>query len=103
MRSVNYECDGGSIAIGTVDARVQIPNCYGDGVHTLYIYDCGEKVPDDTVFRGAVEGQNIKVFKYDCYTDEECMKGKNIIAELSGRYGIFALPNSGDMILQKWE
>lgn len=103
MKIATYECDGGSIAIGTVDARVQIPNCYGDGVHTLYIHDCGEKVPNDTVFRGAVEGQNIKVFKYDCYTDEECEEEESIIAELSGRFGIYAIGNSGDMILQKWE
>ena len=103
MRTVTYECDGGSIAIGSVGVRVQIPNCYGDGTHYLYIYDCGEQVPDGAIFRGAVRGKRIKVFKYDCYTDEECKNEENIIAKLSGRFGIFALPNSGDMILQRWD
>ena len=98
-----YDCDGGALAIGTVDARATFPNCFGDGRHTVFIHDCGEKVPSNAVFRGAVEGQNIKVFKYDCYSDEDCEEDTSVIAELSGRFGVYAIENCGDMILQRWK
>lgn len=103
MKNKTYECDGGSIAIGTVDARVQIPNCWGDGKHTVSIMEYGETLPSETEFRGAVQGKHIKVYQYDCFTDEECKEKKNILFTLSGRFGIFAVQNSGDIILQRWE
>ena len=99
-----YGCDGGSLSIGTASARVSVPNCYGDGEHKLLVIN-GKYDPclhSGCEFRGAVEGNEIKVFKYDCFTDDECADEKNVLVTLSGRYGIYAKLNSGDMILEKW-
>ena len=103
MLKKRYTCDGGSICIGTVDARVQIPNCYGDGEHTIFIYNGNEQVPDNTEFRGAIEGDNIQVFDYDGYSTQELnLIGNKVLFNLQGRFGIYAVKDTGDMILQKW-
>lgn len=110
MIKKTYSCDSifGSILIGTVGARVQIPNCYGDGEHNIYVYQSNEPVPDNTEFRGAIEGEDIKVFNYDGYSTRELNDliedGTTdvILFELKGRFGIYAVKNSGDMILQRW-
>ena len=109
MEKKTYTCDGGSLAIGTVNARASFPNCFGDGAWNVYLYGTGEELPPHTVFRGAVEGNNIQVFAYDCYSNKELKDliedGTTdvILFELKGRFGVFAIENSGDMILQRWE
>lgn len=97
-----YACDGGSIYIGTIGARVQIPNNYGDGEHTIYVHNASEPVPDNTEFRGTIEGDYIRVYDYDGYTTEELIDPDTVLLELKGRFGIYAVKNSGDMILQRW-
>lgn len=104
MEKYTYECDGGSLAIGTGSVVACYPNNYGDGAHTVYITD--ELSPDESrnsVFTGAVEGSEIKVYNYDCLTEEERADEKNVLVTLSGRYGVFAVKYSGDMILEKWD
>lgn len=105
MQKFRYSCDGGSLAIGTVAARFAVVNNYGDGTHSVIIYDRGERNPLDagTEFRGAIEGKEIKVYAYDCLTDEECADENNVLVTLSGRYGVYAKINSGDILLEKWE
>lgn len=99
-----YSCDGGALLIGTSKARSAFLNCYGDGEHTVSVEDkINWKTPDNWLFRGAVEGSEIKVFSYDSLSDWECDDEDNVLFTLSGRYGVYAIKNSGDMVLVKWD
>ena len=103
MERKYYGCDGGSLSIGTPEARCSFINCYGDGEHAVEIYN--SRITEDKdrlIFRGAVEGENILVFDYDCLTDEECRDPKHVLFQLEGRYGVFARKGTGDMLLEKW-
>ena len=102
MIKMKYACDGGSLCLGTVGARVQIPNNWGDGEYTFYLYDACERVPEDAEFKGCIEGEHIQVYDYDGYDTDELLDPNTIIVELCGRFGIYAVKNSGDMILQRW-
>jgi hypothetical protein len=104
MERKYYECDGGSLAIGTQEARSSFLNCYGDGEHAVEVYDKFEhKDYDNLVFRGAVQGTIIHVYDYDCLGDDECGDPRHILFTLSGRYGVYAREGTGDMILEKWD
>lgn len=96
-----YGCDGGSLLIGTTTARSAFPNCYGDGTHKVIVTD-RENWKTPKLFRGVVQGSSIKVFNYDCLNDEECTDEENVLFTLSGKYGVYAVEHSGDMILVKW-
>lgn len=106
MEQKMYSCDGGSLLIGNGKFNSQFPNNYGDGCHTVFVLDDIEDIRssfgDRYDFLGAVAGTDIKVFEYDCLTAEECEKQENVLFTLTGRYGVYALKNSGDMILEKW-
>lgn len=101
----DYGCDGGSLLIGTSNARAAFSNCYGDGTHTVTIKNDRSdwRTPENWIFRGMVQGNTIKVFNYDCLNDEECDNEENVLFTLSGRYGVYAVKHSGDMILVKWD
>ena len=102
-KTKTYACDGGSLLIGTAKSRSAFVNCYGDGEHSVTVTDTPMgRTPDNWQFRGAVEGNEIKVFNYDCLSDWECDDEDNILFTLSGRYGVFAVEHSGDMVLVKW-
>lgn len=111
MRVVKYSCDGGSLAIGNEHARVSLCNNIGDGTYDVVITDVGETLEDiDGVsanrsnwdFLGAVEGDVIKLFDYDCYhTAKEA--AEHVTITLSGRYGIFVEKCGGTFWLQQWD
>lgn len=111
MQVFRYFCDGGSLAIGSEHARVSICNEIGDGTYSIFITNRNETAEladgrfsnrDNWTFLGAVDGDCIKVFDYDCYhTAEEA--NKHILVTLSGRYGIWVEKLGGDFWLQKWE
>lgn len=105
MISKRYSCDGGSLAVGTSSARYNIINNYGDGCHDVVIAERNENFGKDEwyEFRGAIEGTDIKVFRYDCLSNEECEDEKNVLFNLSGRFGVFAEKGSGTIVLQRWE
>lgn len=102
MKKKRYGCDGGSICIGTPEARACFPNNFGDGGHWVFLCEqdglCALSANWD--FKGAVEGTDICVFDYDCLTDEECKDDKHILFRLSGRFGVFA--NNGNIGLERW-
>lgn len=111
MKEVEYSCDGGSLAIGSEYARVSLCNNIGDGTYSVYITEIGEQPEElggtstdrhNWDFLGAVEGEEIMLFAYDCYhTAKEAAKGVTIM--LSGRYGIFCEKCGGTFWLQQWE
>ena len=111
MRVVRYSCDGGSLAIGSEHARVCLPNNIGDGTYSVYITGIDESLAEvgngldnrnNWDFVGAVEGDEIKLFAYDCYhTAAEAIR--NVIITLSGRFGIFCLKSDGIFWLQEWD
>lgn len=100
MAKKTYTCDGGSICIGTKASRAFFPNNYGDG--GFYVYTCSNlrELKGDWMFKGAVEGTNINVYKYDCLSNEECENHKNILFTLTGRWGVYA--QGGDIALERW-
>lgn len=91
----------GSLAIGSGNAKVSLCNNIGDG--TYHVYVGSEKLSHERwSFVGAVEGEDIKVFDYDCYhTAAEAEQ--HVLVTLSGRYGIWVEKSGGDFWLQKWE
>jgi len=104
-----YTCDGGSIAIGTPGCITCISNEYGDGRFEVIITDRNEYIDHITGisenrwhFKGAVQGDRITVYRYDCIHNEADAK-RYAAVTLSGRYGIFCLANGGDIWLQEWE
>ena len=98
-----YDCDGGSLAIGNKDVVTQFINNFGDGRHEVRIVpDWSDKATRNANFLGSVEGKEIKVYRYDCLSKEQRADEKNVLVTLSGRYGVYAVLNSGDMILEKW-
>ena len=101
MKRKLYGCDGGSICIGTSEARACYTNGFGDGSHWVYVCEHHEKDLDGWDFKGAVEGPNIRVFDYDCLTTEECEDNKHVLFKLSGRFGIFA--DNGTIVLERWD
>ena len=102
MKRKRYSCDGGTICIGTIEARACYTNNYGDGTHTVTVYsknDCFNG--DGWEFKGSVEGQNIIVFDYDCLTDEDIKNENHVLFKLSGRCGVFA--KDGNIVLNQWD
>lgn len=103
MQKKYYICDGGSLAIGTPTARFNVVNRYGDGEWAVEVHN-GFRSCDrtDLLFMGSVEGSEINVYDYDCLTDTDLEDPAHILFTLSGRYGVFARVNSGDIVLEKW-
>ncbi len=102
MKSRLYECDGGTICIGTSEARTFFNNNYGDGVYNCTV-DVNEGFLEspEWEYKGSVAGSKIYVYSYDCLTDDECKYDKgNVLFMLSGRFGVYA--NNGDILLKKW-
>ena len=103
MKTFYYGCDGGSIAIGTRSATVNICNGIGDGLHKVKVYDLDE-VFDDTGYNfiGAVSGCRINVYNHDCLLPQEKKDKKYILCTLKGRYAIYTLDHSGTIVLRQW-
>ena len=102
-----YDCDGGSIAIGTKGCIACFPNGYGDGAFSVRIVNTDEQRKkfcdnkDDWKYVGSVEGDEINVYSYDCLQGEELEDRSNILYTLSGRYGVYR--NNGKIVLEQWQ
>ena len=102
-----YECDGGSIMIGTAKSRVCLPNGYGDGCFKVSIVKTDEQKKkfcqqhNKWKWIGAVNGNRFYVYSYDCLRGAELDNEENILYVLSGRYGVYC--NNGDIVLEKWD
>jgi len=100
-----YECDGGSIMIGTKDSRVCLPNGYGDGCHSIKLVRTEEEKEKFTKeynwkWVGSVNGDKFYVYSYDCLRGDELNDKENILYTLSGRYGVYV--RNGNVVLEKW-
>lgn len=90
MKRKKYGCDGGCIMIGNSSFRVKIPNGFGDGDHSVYVYAKGEEFDKESkTWKCTIEGTDILVYRHDCLDTEELFKSKNIILMLSGRYSVY--------------
>ena len=101
-----YECDGGSIMIGTTRSRTCFPNGYGDGCFKVSIVKTEEQKKkfyqqhDKWKWVGTVNGDRFYVYSYDCLRGAELDNEENILYVLSGRYGVYR--NNGNIVLEKW-
>lgn len=94
MKRKIYHCDGGCILIGNSSSRFHIPNGYGDGGHSVIVYESREEYQNEIGNRkpnwvGVVEGTDLVVYKYDCLSPKELFASKNILFRLSGSYGVY--------------
>ena len=102
-----YNCDGGSILIGTTRNRVNLPNGYGDGCFRVSIVQTDEQKKkfyqkrDEWKWVGTVRGNRFYVYSYDCLHGAELDNEDNILYVLSGEYGVYH--NQGDIILERWD
>ncbi len=102
-----YDCDGGTIAIGTKECRSCFPNGYGDGCFSVEVVSTeNQKKTFKEYYRnweyvGSVEGTEINVYDYDCLNSDELEDKSHILFTLSGRYGVYR--NNGKIVLEKWE
>lgn len=94
MEKYYTEADAGSVRIGNENFTVLIPNGWGDCRTSVTILDKNEKVVKDTKFFTSFEGQNIKIYKYDCGGDE-------YVTILSGRFGAYI--GNKSIWLARWE
>lgn len=101
-----YECDGGTIMIGTKDSRVCLPNGYGDGSFKVSIVKTDEqkkkfyKEYKKWKWVGAVNGDSFNVYSYDCLHGDDLTDKSNILYTLHGRYGVYHY--NGNIVLEKW-
>jgi hypothetical protein len=100
MRTIVTSSDIGSILIGTKDAYVAVPNGYGDGYTSVFIFEDreeGEKVlaEHDYNFITTCSGTRLEIPEYDCPSE-----WKPVIT-LNGRYAIYN-NNSRNMLLIRW-
>ena len=103
MKTRTYECDGGTIMIGTKESRTSLPNGYGDGEFEVSVIE-GEDKKEFSKSKGwqwvgAVEGENINVYSYDCLHEDEL--DDSILYNLSGRFGVYC--REGDIVLERWD
>ena len=100
-----FECisDIGSILVGNEEFGVALPNIGGDGLTILTIYDTEAECDLDCKLRKTslrfitcLEG-TFNIYNYDCST----RKKEDIIATISGRYGIWQ--GNMEVALVKWE
>ena len=101
MKKYRYSCDGGTIMIGNSLSRACITNNFGDGLHSVFVYDKNDNF-DSTgwEFKGTVEGDNINVYDYDCLHGDELSDPEHILCTLTGRYAVFV--SRGSVVLKKW-
>lgn len=100
-----YECDGGTIMIGTRDSRVCLPNGYGDGCFKVFIIKTDEQrkkfiKQNGWDWLGTVNGECFYVYDYDCLRDDDLTDPAHILYTLHGTYGVYC--SNGDITLEKW-
>lgn len=104
IKKFKYECDGGSIMLGNETSCVCIPNGYGDGEFTVEVRDYESrdyKYTRDMEWHGAVSGDNIHIYNYDCLRGDDLTDSNNILYTLpEGRYGVYT--SDGYVVLEQW-
>ena len=105
MESYHYNCDAGSLALGNADFTINICNGIGDGGYRVYIsrkrLDGNSAFHKKYHFETSING-TFNVYNYDCYHTRQQREAKcNILATLTGRYGIYS--HDGDMLLEYWD
>lgn len=102
-----YDCDCGSITIGTKECRSNFSNGYGDGCFSVEVISTEKqkktfnKHYSKWRYVGSVEGTGINVYDYDCLDGDELEDESHILFALSGRYGVYC--NNGKIVLDKWD
>lgn len=103
MKTYRYECDGGSLLIGNENFACCYMNNFGDGVHRVHVLDRNEKMPSGKWdFVGCVLGK-ANIYDYDGLESYERAGKSRVLCELSGRYGVYAKKDSGDMLVEYWD
>lgn len=109
MKTYCSMSDIGSVLIGNDDWTFAVPNGMGDGISTSLVFD------SESEFRKYKEAKlknrkehfissaqgTFNIYDYDCafeHPDEATVE-----ATLTGRYGIYYIENSYDVIFVKWE
>lgn len=99
-----YQCDGGCLLIGNGSARFSVPNGYGDGEHQVIVTDDKEEIKkakkyygDYMKWLGAVEGDAINIYNYDCYNANQL--AKNVLFTIRGEFDVYSA--EGTMYLVK--
>ena len=100
MQTFRYSCDCGALAIGSETCKVHVHNGLGDGTFQVSIVDRAEFAKDRESgmfeFRTVCEGDAVTIYDYDC-------SGAQPLVTLSGRFGIWALRGTGNMVIERWE
>jgi len=111
MEKYYYSCDGGALALGNETFCTHYMNNYGDGEHRVYIkkrdesfprMDFGASFDEIYHFEGSIQG-TFNIYNYDCLCSHERENHENILATLTGKYGIYSFKHSGDMLLEYWD
>lgn len=106
MKRYIYDCDGGSLLIGNACFACHYQNNYGDGSHTVTVFENEDKGVNFSYksydFVGVALGE-FNVYDYDCLNAEQRADKTHILCSLRGRYGIYARKESGDMALEYWD
>lgn len=106
MKTRKYTCDGGTLSIQCGGVKVSFTNDYGDGIHKVFLLSKDERnhaIRDKSSrFRGAIEVPELSealVLSYDCTAPNT----KITMRLGAGSYGISAIENSGDMLIEQWD
>lgn len=105
VESKIYECDGGSLLVGSESVTLRLPNGYGygygDGVFDVTVFDRSENkyqiLPEGYEFVANIRGNNIIIYKYDCLYGEDLKRHKLFV--LSGEYSVYRY--KGNMYFEK--
>lgn len=96
MIKSKYISNMGGITIGDENFKAIYSNGKGDGEFKVIIYEKGEKlIVNELYFIESISGKNFYVYKYDCDRDY------GIIAELSGKYGVYR-DEKGNIYIEYW-
>lgn len=82
-----YSCDGGCITIGNASFIMHIPNDFGDGRHRVIVSD-DQSRPKRAKWVGAVKGDAINVYGYDCLHSFKDLC-ENVLLTLRGEYDVW--------------
>ena len=93
MKRLYCDSDIGSCLIGNKDWNLAIPNCYGDGLTIIQIFDDKDEDFDEyekannLEYVASAQG-TFNIYNYDCAFVKGC-RNEDVIATLSGEYCIY--------------
>ena len=111
MKKYNYSCGDGALLLGNENFQCTYMNNYGSGTHKIFIKDEEEDKWTDLPypvyvnnayhFEGSVQGK-FNVYACDCLHGQDLLGKENILITLSGKYDIYSIKHSGDMVFERW-